>query len=122
MKSVKGSVLALILLIGIVLSNSFYIGKVCKELREDIESVEGDDAALLCDEYERIFKKFKKAERIISLSVSHDDLTNIEEGFAEMIGAAKAGGEVGLSTVKSRLKDALEHLGRLSGINIDSVF
>ncbi|MBO7304726.1 MAG: DUF4363 family protein [Clostridia bacterium] len=122
MRSVRGALVALVVLIAAVLVNSIYIGKVSRELMDKIEQVEGEDAALLCDEYERIFEEFKKAERIISLTVSHDDLTNIEEGFAEIIGAARAGGEVGLSTVKSRLADALEHLGRLSGINIDSIF
>lgn len=122
MRSVKGAAIALILLTVTVLFNSLYIGKICRDLKSDIEGVNGTDAELLCKEYEKIFERFKKAERIISLTVSHDDLTNIEEGFAEIIGAAKAGGEVGTSTVKSRLTDALDHLGRLSGINIDSIF
>ena len=53
--------------------------------------------------------------------MSHDDLTNIEEAFAEIIGAARAGNEIGLITLKSRLRDSLEHLGRLSSINLDSI-
>ena len=117
MKSVRWSVGALLLLIVAVLINSVYIGEICEELSREVDAAGVDSA-----EYERIFLKFQKAERIISLSVSHDDLTNIEEGFAEIIGAAKAGGEVGIMTVKSRLTDALLHLRRLSGIKIDSIF
>ena len=97
-----------------ILANSFYIMKITSELSDELEL-----AAV--DNYEKIAKKFQKKERYISLTVSHDDLTNIEEAFAELIGAANAGDEARLVTIKSRLKDSLTHLGRLSGINLDSI-
>ena len=122
MRSVKGAAIALILLTVTVLFNSLYIGKICRDLKSDIESVNGTDAELLCKEYEKIFERFKKAERIISLTVSHDDLTNIESEFCEIIGAIEAADEEGLIIAKSRLVGALRHLGRLSGINADSIF
>ena len=114
MKSVKIAITFLLLLICIILLNSFYIINTTKKLSDalDTESYES---------YESVAKEFQKHERYISLTVSHDDLTNIEEAFAELIGAANAGDEEKLTTIKSRLKDSLDHLGRLSGINLDSI-
>lgn len=114
MKPVKITVFFLLLLISAIIINSVYIKKITGELTEALDSTNGED-------YEAIAEKFKKHERFISLTVSHDDLTNIEEGFAELIGAVKAEDEARLVTIKSRLGDSLEHLGRLSGINIDSI-
>ena len=112
MKTVKITSVFLLLLISAILINSFYIQGVTEDIARELDS---------SDNYEQTAEKFKKHERYISLTVSHDDLTNIEEAFAELIGVANAGDEVKLVTVKSRLKDSLEHLGRLSGINIDSI-
>ena len=47
---------------------------------------------------------------------------NIELGFAELIGMAKVGDSEGAQVTKSRLKYSLEHLKRLAGMNIDSIF
>ena len=72
-------------------------------------------------EYERLYKDFKKKEQYISLTVNHEDLTDVESSFSEIVGAAKANDEEAFLTIKSRLIDALDHLRRLSGINIDSI-
>lgn len=112
MKTVKITSVFLLLLISAIIINSFYIQWVTEDIVEELD---------FSDNYEQAAEKFKKHERYISLTVSHEDLTNIEEAFAELIGAANAGDDAKLVTIKSRLKDSLEHLGRLSGINIDSI-
>ena len=114
MKSIKKTSVFLLLLICVILANSFYIIKITAELSEALDLANNES-------YEEIAEKFQKHERYISLTVSHDDLTNIEEAFAELIGAVNANDEARLITIKSRLKDSLTHLGRLSGINIDSI-
>lgn len=114
MKSIKTTSVFLFLLICLILANSFYIIKITNELSSELELADNE-------EYREIAEKFQKHERYISLTVSHDDLTNIEEAFAELIGAANANDEARIITVKSRLKDSLSHLGRLSGINLDSI-
>ena len=114
MKTVKTTSVFLLILISAILLNSFYIKRVTEEISNELDAAESET-------YKEVSDKFKKHERYISLTVSHDDLTNIEEAFAELIGAANAGDEAKLATIKSRLKDSLEHLGRLSGINIDSI-
>ena len=110
-----------VLILGVVL-NSIFIGNVTKELAEAVETVRTDDMSAATEEYESLFEKFTRAEKFISVTVSHDDLTNIEESFSEIIGAAKAGDSASVIREKSRLKDALLHLGRLSQISFGSVF
>ena len=73
------------------------------------------------DEAERIFDMFLKREHYISLSVSHEDLTSIEDCFCEMIGYLKVGDKDNAEVAKGRLINSLEHLRRLSGFNIDSI-
>ena len=114
MKPTKAAVFFLFILICLILINSLYITTITRELSDALDLAN-------TDEYHDLSEKFKKHESFISLTVSHDDLTNIEELFAELIGAANANDEKGIITVKSRLKDSLEHLGRLSGINLDSI-
>ena len=72
-------------------------------------------------EAERIFDKFLEREHYISLTVSHEDLTIIEDCFCEMIGYLKVGDVDNAEVTKGRLLGSLEHLRRLSGFNIDSI-
>ena len=72
--------------------------------------------------YEEISHEYAKIQRYIGLTVSHDDLTNIEEDFNEILGAIEADDEESLIIAKSRLIGSLSHLRRLSGINADSIF
>ncbi len=121
MKTVKLAYVILVLLTISIAVNSIVLGKMTKSLAKDIESVDISNTKEATIEYEKLCKRFEKAEKYISLSVSHDDLTNIEESFAELIGAADADNTDEMMKAKSRLVDALKHLGRLSGINIDSI-
>ena len=68
-----------------------------------------------------IYSDFKRSETFMSLTVNHNDLTAIEELFAEMIGYLMNDDCDGAKVAKSRLADALSHLRRLSGVNIDSI-
>lgn len=120
MKAVNIAITVFLALTVAVTANSLYIGKLTKDFSEELRAVdiEGDD---LAEKFEAISKRFRKAEKFISITVSHDDLTNIEEGFADIIGAAKSGITADVERIKSRLVDSLEHLGRLSAINLDSI-
>ena len=69
----------------------------------------------------RAYEEFKERETFMSLTVNHNDLTAIEELFSEMIGYLSIQDADGANVAKSRLIDALSHLRRLSGVNIDSV-
>ena len=62
-----------------------------------------------------------KRQTYLSLTVSHDDLSDIEDIIAELRGAAEVGDKDGVRIAKSRLGSALSHLRRLSGVNLDSI-
>ena len=121
MRAVKISSAVLILLLAAVILNSVYISKITENFADKIQDTNTEDLKVAAERLKGVREEFKKAEKFISITVSHDDLTNIEEGFADIIGAAEAGMRVDVITIKSRLEDALRHLGRLSSINFDSV-
>jgi len=121
MRAVKISSAVLILLLAAVILNSVYISKITENFADKIQDTNTEDLKVAAENLKGVREEFKKAEKFISITVSHDDLTNIEEGFADIIGAAEAGMRVDVITIKSRLEDALRHLGRLSSINFDSV-
>ena len=87
---------------------------------EEVASINTQESGTK-DEAERIFNKFLKREHYISLTVSHEDLTSIEDCFCEMIGYLKVGDVDNAEVTKGRLLGSLEHLRRLSGFNIDSI-
>ena len=72
-------------------------------------------------EAREIYEKFGRLEVFVSITVSHDDLTNIENCFSEMIGYLSVGMKDEAEVVKNRLRDSLTHLRRLVGINPDSI-
>ena len=74
------------------------------------------------DRYEELYKDFMKRQKFISLTVSHDDLTEIENELAEILGAIEAEDEGAPIIAKSRLLMTLTHLRRLTGVNLDSIF
>lgn len=120
MKSVKAATIALILLIISVFANSVLVAKTVNEFAEKLEKIDFSEA----HSYEdlKILKSdFESARRWITLTVSHDDISYIEEAFADIVGAIDADEESDIIISKSRLINALRHLGRLSGINIDSI-
>ncbi len=115
MKSVRIAAVLLVLTLVAVVVNSIAVRWMIGHLIESVEVAE-------TNEYEQIFEEFKRMEAYISLTVDHEDMMNIELAFAELIGAVKAGDEDSVTVIKSRLKCSLEHMRRLSGINIESIF
>ena len=111
----------LILVLIFVSVNAAVIGQKAKDYGERVGALSPTDENI-AEKITALYEEFKTDERYISLTVSHDDLTNIEAAFAEMIGAARAESHEQFIITKSRLEDALSHLGRLSGINFDSIF
>ena len=103
-----------------VFINSFIIHSYVTDLLNRIE--EAPDS---CDDngaYSLCFENYKRREKYIALTVSHSDLGVIEDSFAEIMGAISANDRESLIIAKSRLTEALSHVKRLSGINIDSIF
>ena len=122
MKAVRVAAILLIITLLTVVINSIVLKGIIDEITDEVVKAEEEDAELALKEYSEIFEKYKKKSSYISLTVNHEDLTDIENSFAEIIGAARGGDIVGVITIKSRLVSALTHLGRLTGINLDSIF
>ena len=108
------------LIIGLVITNTIVLQNITDMLTEEISnlSVKGESAL---EEILKIDNKFKAKESFIALTVSHDDLTNIEDCFAELTGYLSIGDSDGAEVTKHRLIRFLKHLRRLVGFNIDTI-
>ena len=121
MKAVWFAAVTLTLLLCFVVTNSLVLKSKIELLKENIIGAEENNMDEAHKEYNSLFLKYNKLEKYMSLTVNHEDLANIENAFAEIIGAANADDKTALLTTKSRLIDYLSHIRRLSGINIDSI-
>lgn len=112
--------LLLVITVWAALANTAWLGREIGLYIQRVDelrlTVEGADELA-----EDVFADFMKSETYMSITVNHDDLTNIEGLFSEMVGQLKVGDREGAEVTKDRLLDALRHLRRLSGINFDSV-
>ena len=121
MKIVKLAIVILVLTTGLVITNSIILTKITSEYKAAITDIDAKNTKNAEQEFTKLYDSFKQDEKYINLTVSHVDLTNIEEMFASAIGAARADDSSELEITKSRLIDAFSHLGRLVGINLDSI-
>ena len=68
-----------------------------------------------------IYSEYRKTQKYMSITVSHEDLTSIEDCFVQMIAYLSIDDIQNAEVTKSRLISYLEHLRRLSGLNIDAI-
>lgn len=122
----KVKILAAVILILVLLAsalNTHFLLRSIDKIETDVEALSFEaPASESKSEAEALFESYKKAEGFLSLTVSHNDLTDIESFFSEMIGYLSVSDKDGAKMAKSRLIDALAHLRRLSGVNISSIF
>ena len=124
MKAKWCAYLLLIVIIDAVTVNTIAVDRVIARTAEEVLAVTVDpegQAETAIQPLEDAYTAFRRRERFINLTVSHEDLTHIESDFAECIGAAMAGDTEQVIITKNRLLDALRHLRRLSGFNPDSI-
>ena len=121
MKIVKSAYVILCFTLLSVIANSIVLNILIAKTLNDVKDLPDYLTDVSYSECENLYNNFKKQEKYISLTVNHEDLTEVESSFAEMLGAIKANDSESVLSIKSRLIDALEHLRRLSGINIDSI-
>lgn len=122
MKIVRLAYALLILSLLFVATNSFILTNLISETIAEIDDGKDESAELALEKYTRVYEKFRNKEKYISLTVNHTDISGVDAAFAEMIGAAEAGDLTSVITIKSRLRDSLDHLRRLCGINFYSIF
>ena len=121
MKIVLCAATVLLLTLGLVIGNSVLLWVYIDDTLAEVREIEIEDISTALSKFEIAYKNFEKREKIVSLSVSHSDLTSIEDAFCDIIGAGIAENKDEMIKTKIRLINSLEHLRRLSGINIDSI-
>ena len=119
MKTVIAAYVVLAVIVLIVIANSLILSHSIDVILERLRGA--PDSTSAEDIYKKIFDDYIGRQKFIGLTVSHDDLTNIEGEFYEILGAINADDEEALKIAKSRLIGALSHLKRLCGINFDSI-
>ena len=119
MRSVIWAFIIVFLLITLVLLNSIIISYNIKEVISRLEGTPNEISA--ADKYLDIRDDFIKIRKYISLTVNHEDISEIDSEFAELSGILTVGDAEELVIAKSRLINALLHLKRLSGINLESI-
>ncbi len=119
MKAKIAAVLMLVITLGFVTINTFVLDSMISEIVREVDALGTEESDLAAAE--AIYEKFSRYETYVSITVSHEDLTNIEISFSELVGYLAVGDSDGAAVVKRRLSDALGHLRRLSGLNIDAV-
>ncbi|MBQ4071405.1 MAG: DUF4363 family protein [Clostridia bacterium] len=121
----KTAIIALMLLISVlalVIANSIILNNIIEKLTVGVEALETENPSVTHSQLIKLYGEFKSRRGYIGLTVNHNDITSIEASFSELFGAAEAGDTETVTIVKSRLVSELTHLGRLSGINFDSIF
>ena len=119
----KEKILAAVLFVLIILFVTVNTVILNKQITEVIDSVNRLDLRIenSAEEANILYRDFMKKEGYLSITVSHNDMTSIEDCFVEMIGYISVNDIDNATVVKYRLKRSLEHLRRLSGFNIDAI-
>ena len=113
----------IILIITAVTANTVFLGKDIDKIYSSVNSITilEDNCESAKAQAEKAFELFRSKELFVGLTVNHDDLSTIESCFSEMLGYLSVGDAKEATVAKNRLTDALGHLRRLSGFNIDAI-
>ena len=122
MKEKIFGVVTIIFVIAIVSFNTIKLDNDISTIYNAVRTIDTNENAKNAEaRAHEVYDFFKGKELFIGLTVNHDDLSNIEEDFAEMIGYLSISDYNGASVTKNRLLDSLSHLRRLLGFNIDAI-
>ena len=113
----------MVFLIVAVCVNTYFIDEEILNISEKVSDLEITDNNIdtALKEARQAYELFKRREIFFSLTVNHDDLTSIDDSFAELIGGLEVSSAEDATVTKNRLLCSLEHLRRLSGINLDAI-
>lgn len=120
MKSKIFAGVTVISIVFLVIFSTLYIEREIDDMILAVSAIEVNDERAASD-IKRIREKYEGTSRYISIFVTHDDLTNIEDLLAELEGCLSVKDTKEAYVVKMRLINSLEHLRRLSGINLESI-
>lgn len=120
MKEKIFAVVILIAVVTFVIANTLIIESQIGDIEKAVSSLNTESKNAV-ETARKIQEDFMHKERFISLTVSHDDLTNIEDCFVELVGYLSIGDADNAKVTKDRLTHSLEHLRRLSTFTIDAI-
>ena len=109
-----------VIIISFVIINSLILTSLTDAMIINVEGLNLEETNSL-EKASDINYTFTKMKNYIGLTVSHDDLTNIEDCLAELGGCLEIGDTDGATITKHRLISFLGHLRRLVGFNIDTI-
>jgi hypothetical protein len=110
-----------IIIIAAVTFNTLTLHKEINSVYNTVNELQISSSPKSLKEAEAAYELFKQKGTFFGLTLNHEDISNIEDCFSEMIGCLYVGDTDGAAVTKNRLTDALGHLRRLSGINIDAI-
>ena len=113
------ALILLVLLLVFVGVNSALVSSMTDETVRALDALSPDEPDVFA--CRSVFDDFRARERYINLTVSHEDVMAIEDAFSELCGAAEARDRDTFNESKTRVRDALSHLARLSSLNLDSI-
>ena len=116
MKSLVTSLLVLLILTAIVITNAIFVNLILGSIEDRLEGIESS-----VNDYELLYKDYMQKERYLSLTIEDGILLEIERSFVECIESARSEDEGGVAIGKSRLLCDISHIRRLSSFNIKSV-
>ena len=116
------SVVLLFFLLTAVIINTTLLTRRVNQITYEIQSVSMENTTESMGRIMEIFDNYQSSEGFFSLTVSHNDLSDINGCFTELMAYLSLGNAEEASIAKSRLIDALMHLKRLSGWNIQAIF
>ena len=108
------SVLALVFIF--VCTNTFILSSIIGDIETRVVNAELEGGSMM-----KIHEDFLKSRTYLGITVNHEDIAEVEEEFAEILGSLRIGDTQTAEIAKSRLISALGHLKRLCGFNIDSI-
>lgn len=114
------AVILFVIVVGFVVVNTLILNDQIDKIYDSLSMLDIDNSTAT-DKARELYEDFCKKEQYISITVSHDDLTNIEDCFVELIGHLSVGNTADAKVTKDRLTSSLEHLRRLSGFTIDAI-
>ncbi len=123
----KPSILAIIslcLTFGVVAINSFITYRTCERLQNSVENapeVTGADLSEQNDYFEAVQSEWEKSKTLISLSVNHGTVEEIDGYVVAIMGACKAGDLGQYEVCKEKMAAALEHLCGLASVNLENI-
>lgn len=117
MKSFVISLCALLVVIGAIVGNSIYIGKVTGELGDMISEITPSDEEKLSEAQEH----WEKNEHIICIFVSHKDIDNVNIAFGVLEEKIKNDDGGGFYEYLALLKKYIEEIGNKERFHIDNI-